>query len=68
MPDAPRVVVRTRSEISSDEARDARARGWAFIFDCHAKKNAAGCDQHRDGDEAKKGSQHEVRPTDIIPR
>lgn len=25
-----------------DQARNTRARGWAFVYDCYAKKNAAG--------------------------
>jgi hypothetical protein len=24
-----------------EQARDVRARAWAFIFDCHARKKAA---------------------------
>ena len=39
MSDAPRIVVRPRSVISPEEARDARARAWAFVFSCwHAKR------------------------------
>jgi hypothetical protein len=27
-------------DIAPEQARDARARAWKFVFDCHAKKNA----------------------------
>ncbi len=65
MTDAPHIVVRP-SSLSTEEARSARARAWRYVFDCYAKKNAAECDQHCDGDEAK-GSEHEVRPNGSIP-
>ena len=58
MSDAPR--------ITEEQARDVRAHCWAFIFDCHAKKNAVGCDQHRDGDDTKERSVHDFRATNII--
>jgi hypothetical protein len=49
------------------QARDARARAWAFVFDCHAKENAAGVDS-TNGDDAKKGSlKHEFRAKASIP-
>lgn len=51
---------------TSDLARDARARAWAFVYDCHAKKNAAGMTS-TNGDDAKKGSlKHEVRANTSI--
>lgn len=40
-----------RPDVTPEQARDARARALAFVLDCHAKKNAAGCDQHRDGED-----------------
>jgi len=43
------------------------ARAVTLLF--KAEKNAAGCDQHRDGDDAKKGSlKHEVRANPSLPR
>jgi hypothetical protein len=42
MDDAPRILVKPASGVSPEEALDARARAWAFVFQCwHAKKNAA---------------------------
>ena len=35
------VIFRPAPRLTPDEARDARARAWAFIFDCYAKKKAA---------------------------
>jgi hypothetical protein len=35
--DSARVVHRPHSGISQEEARDARARAWAYVFDCHRK-------------------------------
>lgn len=40
-----------------DLTRDARARAWAFVYDCHVKKNAAGVDI-TNGDDAK-GSEND---------
>ncbi len=38
MSDAPRVVFRPTG-FTPDQA-DSRARAWAFVFECHAKKEA----------------------------
>ena len=40
MSDTPRIVVRSHSGITPDQAREARARAWRFVFDCYAKKKA----------------------------
>lgn len=53
--------VETRPSSVPDQTCDTRAHAWKFIFDCQAKKNAAGVDS-ANGDDAKKGSlKHEVR-------
>ena len=39
--DGASVLVKHSSDITPEQARDARACAWAFIFDCHAKKKAA---------------------------
>jgi hypothetical protein len=36
-----------------EEVRDARARAWAYIFDCHAKKKAARSGGPDDAEESK---------------
>lgn len=46
------------------QTRDTRARAWAFVFDCHANKNAVGVDS-TNGDDAK-GSEND-RAKESIP-
>ena len=41
MNDTTRGVFRLAPDITPEQAKDARARAWKFIFDCHAKKKAA---------------------------
>jgi hypothetical protein len=36
------IIVKPTPGITSEEARNTRARAWRYVFDCHAKKNAAG--------------------------
>jgi hypothetical protein len=42
MNDASHIAVKPLPGISPVQVRDARARAWAFIFDCRMKKSAAG--------------------------
>ncbi len=35
------ITVKPTSRISSDEARDARARAWSFVFKCWQEKQKA---------------------------
>jgi hypothetical protein len=42
MTDARHIAVKPLPGISPEQVRDARARAWAFVFDCHVKKSAAG--------------------------
>ena len=44
---------------TSEQARDARARAWMFIFDCYAKKTA----RTRGGEDAMKGSNNDRAST-----
>jgi hypothetical protein len=41
MSGTPRTVLRPNVGTTPEQARDARARAWAFIFSCHAKRKAA---------------------------
>ena len=34
-------VYRSRADITPDQARDARARAWSYIFACYEKHKAA---------------------------
>ena len=36
-----RTVLASRSDLTPEQASDARGRAWAFVFECHAKKKAA---------------------------
>ncbi len=40
MSDAPRIVLRPNPGLTLEQARDARARAWKFIFDTYRKKAA----------------------------
>jgi hypothetical protein len=44
MPDTQYIIVKPLSGISPEQARDARARAWSYVFECfdrHTKKKAA---------------------------
>jgi hypothetical protein len=45
MSDAPRIVICSTPGITTEQARDARARVWAYVFQCW---------------DAKKGEQHDL--------
>lgn len=60
-----RVVHVSRTDIDATQARDARARAWKFIFDCHAKKKAAGVTS-TDGDDTKGRSVNDFRAHTIL--
>jgi hypothetical protein len=38
MRDAQHIAVKSPAGITPERARDARARAWAYVFDCHANK------------------------------
>ena len=38
---SPHITVKATSSITEEQACDARAQAWTFIFSCHAKKEAA---------------------------
>jgi hypothetical protein len=51
-----RIDYASRPDITLEQARDTRARAWAFIFDCHAKKKAARHGGPDDGTKIKEDS------------
>ena len=61
MNDATRIVVKPNPGITPEQARDARARAWAFVFECfyrHEKEAVSG----RGGeDDASEEFTHEER-------
>ncbi len=58
-----RIVVKPNPSINADEARDARARAWRYVFDCYERKIAAG--PSASGEDAEGGSKHDssARPS-----
>jgi hypothetical protein len=46
------ITLRSTPGTTPEQARNARARAWVFIFDCYAKKTA----RTRGGEDAMKGS------------
>ena len=58
-----RITHPSTSSITSEQARDARARAWRYIFDCYERKIAAGASAS--GEDAEGGSKHDssARPS-----
>jgi hypothetical protein len=57
------ITLKPAAGLASEQARDARARAWAFVFECWKAKKAA----HPGGpDDAMKGSSDDRAKT-IIP-
>ena len=51
MSSGPPIVCRPEPALPPDQARNARARAWKFVFDCYyAKKSAAGVTSTNGGD------------------
>jgi hypothetical protein len=50
--DTPPIILRSHPGLTLEQARDARAHAWAFVFDCYAKKTG----RTRGGEDAMKGS------------
>ncbi len=62
-----RIALNPRQDLTAEQARDARARAWVYVFQCWRKKqNAAGMTS-TNGDDAMRGSKHD-RAKDIIPK
>ncbi len=53
MSDAQHPTARLTPSISPEHARDARARAWAFVFECYARKKGARPGAPNDGEESK---------------
>lgn len=63
--DSARVVHRPAPSITADQARDIRARSWAFVFRCWEEKQRAA--RPGDPDDAK-GSKHDRAEESIHER
>jgi hypothetical protein len=53
---------RLQGDRAYEPARNARARAWAFVFECHAKKEAAR-GAHPDGRDNAGGSENDCAAT-----
>ena len=58
MSDAPRIFNREHLGISAEQVRDARARAWAYCFDCFNRRNGQEGGPVTAPDDAKKESKH----------
>ncbi len=65
MSETQQIVVRPRPDISLEEACDARARAWRFVFDCWEQKKAAG---EVGGEEHARKESKDVSRNRTIPR
>lgn len=66
--DSPRTVHTPTPGVMPELARDARARGWAYVFECferHRNEKPVKSDSDT-GDEPTKGSRND-RPNESIP-
>jgi hypothetical protein len=59
------IVIQFASGITPEQARDARARAWSFIFECWQKKQKAAPASRPDDAE---GSKNDRTATEIIPK
>ncbi len=62
MNNTTRVMFRPAPGITAEQAKDARARAWEFIFDCHAKKMATRPGGHDAGKEINERSGKAIIP------
>ncbi len=68
MTDNPHIIYTSRQDATPGSEVDDLAAVYAFVLECHEKKNAAGVTS-TNGDDAKKGSlKHEVRANTSLPR
>ena len=63
MSDAPHIALRTQPGITPEQARDARARAWRFVFNCYEKKAGV---RHAGNEE--KGPGHDLPASPILPQ
>jgi hypothetical protein len=60
---SPRKATTSRPSATSEHAREARARAWAYAFDCYRKKEATRPGSPDDGTKIKEDSANEHRST-----
>lgn len=61
------VVVRPRSGISEEEARDVRARAWTFVFQCWQEKKKAAAHAPSNGPDDGTKIKEDSADASIIP-
>jgi hypothetical protein len=55
MTELPRTVHRSLSTLSPEQTRDARARAWAYVFDCFNRRNGKEAARPGGPDDVRKG-------------
>ena len=51
---SPRKATSPHRSVTAEQARTARARAWAFVFDCYCKKKAAPASRPDDAEKESK--------------
>jgi hypothetical protein len=60
------ITLKPSASVSPEQARDARARAWSYVFECfncNAKKKVASASDLDDGTKVKEDSANEHRST-----
>ena len=61
-----RIVLNPRQDLTAEQARDARARAWVYVFQCwREKQNAAGMTSTNGNDPERRSD--EIRAKTSIP-
>jgi hypothetical protein len=61
-----RIVLNPRQDLTAEQARDARARAWVYVFQCwREKQNAAGMTSTNGNDPERRSD--EIRAKTRIP-
>jgi hypothetical protein len=55
----PRIIHTTKASTRAEQPCDARARAWAYVFDCYRKKEGSRPGAPDDGTEVKEDSANE---------
>jgi hypothetical protein len=68
MDDARHIGVKSLSGITPEQACNARARAWAYVFDCfHRREGREGGPAKTAPEDAMKGSKHDRAKTILHP-
>jgi hypothetical protein len=56
-----RIIHSSTASVTPEQARDARARAWAFVFECFYRHEQEGVSERGSEDDASNGFTHEER-------